>query len=107
MLMLSRRIDEARSAFQQGIIGEPVGRMLAGKTLGIVGMGRVGTCLASAAKGLGMQVREQRQLTPSNTRHSICSKTCIYRLYLCLSTPSLPMCAFICADVYICAHLCL
>lgn len=42
MLMLMRRVDEARVAFQQRIIGDPVGHELDGKTLGIVGLGRVG-----------------------------------------------------------------
>jgi phosphoglycerate dehydrogenase-like enzyme len=42
MLMLLRRVDEALVAFQQRIIGDPVGHELCGKTLGIVGMGRVG-----------------------------------------------------------------
>ncbi|KXZ48723.1 hypothetical protein GPECTOR_25g306 [Gonium pectorale] len=56
-LMLSRRVDEARARFAaRAAIGEPVGGELAGKTLGIVGMGRVGGCLAKAAQGLGMEV---------------------------------------------------
>jgi hypothetical protein len=57
MLMLSRRVDEARQAFQRRVIGEPsTSRTLFGKTLGIIGLGRVGTCLAAAAQGLGMKV---------------------------------------------------
>uniref|UniRef100_A0A383V9Z4 D-isomer specific 2-hydroxyacid dehydrogenase NAD-binding domain-containing protein n=1 Tax=Tetradesmus obliquus TaxID=3088 RepID=A0A383V9Z4_TETOB len=56
MLMLLRRVDEALVAFQQCIIGDPVGHELAGKTLGIIGMGRVGKCLAAAAQGLGMKL---------------------------------------------------
>ncbi|KAF6261226.1 hypothetical protein COO60DRAFT_1636971 [Scenedesmus sp. NREL 46B-D3] len=56
MLMLMRRVNEALVAFEQRVIGDPVGRELSGKTLGIVGMGRVGKCLAAAAQGLGMQV---------------------------------------------------
>lgn len=56
ILMLMRRIDEARQAFQRMVIGEPVGRELYCKVLGIVGLGRVGSCLAAAAQGLGMKV---------------------------------------------------
>lgn len=57
ILMLSRRADEARAVFEaREPIGRPVGRELNGKTLGIVGMGKVGTCLAAAARGLGMEV---------------------------------------------------
>lgn len=36
--------------------GDPVGTELHGKTLGIVGPGYVGSCLAAAARGLGMRV---------------------------------------------------
>lgn len=43
-------------AFRQRIIGEPVGHSLQGKTLGIVGRGRVGNCLAESAAALGMKV---------------------------------------------------
>ncbi|GIL67012.1 hypothetical protein Vafri_20406 [Volvox africanus] len=57
ILMLSRKVDEARAVFERRErIGEPVGQELHGKTLGIVGMGRVGKCLAAAAQGLGMKV---------------------------------------------------
>lgn len=56
MLMLSRRVDAARAAFGAGVIGEPVGREICGKTLGIVGLGRVGSRLAAAAQGLGIAV---------------------------------------------------
>lgn len=56
LLMLLRRVDEARTAFQNRIIGDPVGHEVDGKTLGIIGMGRVGKCMAAAAAGLGMKV---------------------------------------------------
>lgn len=56
MLMLMRRVDEARVAFQHKIIGDPVGHEVDNKTLGIIGMGRVGRCMAAAAQGLGMKV---------------------------------------------------
>ncbi|KAF8058046.1 gyaR [Scenedesmus sp. PABB004] len=60
MLMLMRRADEARVAFQQRIIGSPIGSELHGKTLGIVGLGRVGRRLQAAAEGLGMRVLATR-----------------------------------------------
>lgn len=59
MLVLLRRLDESRAAFADRCIGEPEGREAYGKTLGIIGLGRVGNCLAEAARGLGMQVRAQ------------------------------------------------
>lgn len=70
ILMLSRKAPEAVAAFhRQDPIGGPVGHELHGKTLGIIGMGRVGQCLATAARGLGMQVR---QLPLMCISHSLC-----------------------------------
>ncbi len=61
MLCLSRRITEAndfmRNAAYRG--WEPeifVGNDMAGKTLGIIGMGRIGTMVAKRAEGFGMNV---------------------------------------------------
>lgn len=56
MLMLARRVDDARAQMRKGVIGEPAGWTLAGKTLGVVGMGRVGLSLARMAQALGMRV---------------------------------------------------
>lgn len=56
MLALARRLPEAQRAFRARTVGSPVGRELAGKTLGVVGMGKSGTALAQAARGLGMKV---------------------------------------------------
>jgi phosphoglycerate dehydrogenase-like enzyme len=56
ILALARRVPAARRAFAERRIGVPLGFELAGKTLGIVGLGRSGTALARAAEGLGMRV---------------------------------------------------
>lgn len=59
MLAVIRRIVSASSAAASGgwtKREEFEGMELEGKTLGIVGIGRVGRCLASKAKGLGMKV---------------------------------------------------
>ena len=56
MLMLLRKADAARQAFQDRIIGEPCGEELHGKTLGVIGRGKVGNCLAAACQALGMRV---------------------------------------------------
>lgn len=58
MCAVCMQVDEARAVFaRRERIGEPVGGELHGKTLGVVGMGKIGSCLAEAARGLGMQVR--------------------------------------------------
>jgi phosphoglycerate dehydrogenase-like enzyme len=56
MLMLARRWPEVARSFDAGIVGEPPGIELAGLTLGIVGLGRIGKRLAAAAEALGMDV---------------------------------------------------
>ncbi|MBA3500469.1 MAG: hypothetical protein M4D80_20950 [Myxococcota bacterium] len=57
LFALARRIPLARDMFEASRIGVPVGIELAGKTLGIIGMGRSGTALAERARALGMTVR--------------------------------------------------
>ncbi|MBA3391435.1 MAG: hydroxyacid dehydrogenase [Deltaproteobacteria bacterium] len=56
LLSLARRAPLAQQAFAERRIGEPLGFELAGKTLGIIGMGRSGTALAERARALGMTV---------------------------------------------------
>ncbi|KAL3134120.1 hypothetical protein ABBQ32_008542 [Trebouxia sp. C0010 RCD-2024] len=66
MLMLVRRVHEQQEVFrQQGGIGLPFGLQLHGKTLGIIGMGRIGVRLAKTAEAIGMKVTG---LTSSSTR---------------------------------------
>jgi phosphoglycerate dehydrogenase-like enzyme len=56
LLALARRVPLAHRAFRERLIGVPVGFELAGKRLGIIGMGRSGTALAERARALGMEV---------------------------------------------------
>ncbi|GLC46125.1 hypothetical protein PLESTB_001192700 [Pleodorina starrii] len=88
MLMLSRKVDEARAVFAgRRPIGEPVGRELAGKTLGIVGMGQVGRCLAEAARGLGMQVLGVTSRSPRSDLEHLLAASHIVSLH-CPLTPA-------------------
>ncbi|HUS28333.1 MAG TPA: NAD(P)-dependent oxidoreductase [Kofleriaceae bacterium] len=57
LLALARRAPLAARAFAAREVGTPLGIELAGKTLGIIGMGRSGTALAERATALGMHVR--------------------------------------------------
>jgi phosphoglycerate dehydrogenase-like enzyme len=57
LLALARRAPAARRAFSNRLIGTPLGIQLAGRTLGIVGLGSSGRALADRALALGMIVR--------------------------------------------------
>ncbi|HMG53408.1 MAG TPA: NAD(P)-dependent oxidoreductase [Kofleriaceae bacterium] len=58
LLALARRAPLAARTFAAREVGVPLGIELAGKTLGVIGMGRVGTAVAERARGLGMTVIE-------------------------------------------------
>lgn len=61
LLSLARRAPVAAHKLGERVIGEPLGIELAGRTLGVIGMGRAGTALAGRATALGMQVRALRR----------------------------------------------
>jgi phosphoglycerate dehydrogenase-like enzyme len=56
ILALARRFPELNQSFRDRVVGGPCGVELAGKTLGIVGMGRSGQALAMRAPGFEMHV---------------------------------------------------
>lgn len=56
LLALARRAPAAHRAFANRQIGEPLGIELAGKTLGIIGLGHSGSALRDRARALGMTV---------------------------------------------------
>jgi phosphoglycerate dehydrogenase-like enzyme len=56
LLAVARRAPLAARAFADRQIGAPLGIELAGKTLGVIGMGRSGTAVAERARGLGMAI---------------------------------------------------
>jgi phosphoglycerate dehydrogenase-like enzyme len=64
LLALARRLGAARRAFASRTVGEPIGRELRGKTLGLVGVGRSGSRVAALATAIGMDVRSVRSTDP-------------------------------------------
>jgi phosphoglycerate dehydrogenase-like enzyme len=67
MLALARRLPQHRRALASRLVGDPAGTELAGKTLGIVGLGATGRALARLARALGMEVIAiRRQPTPGD-----------------------------------------
>ena len=57
VLMLSRRLSEARANFRAGVMYEPFADELVGKVLTIIGFGASGQELARRARGFAMRVR--------------------------------------------------
>jgi len=86
MLALARRLPEARRAFAEGIVGEPVGGELDGKTLGIVGLGASGSRLAKAAEGLGMRIRSVDSKSDGAARARLFAESDVVSLH-CPLTP--------------------
>ncbi len=56
LFALARKAPLAARAFAAREVGVPIGIELAGRTLGIIGMGRAGTAVAERARALGMTV---------------------------------------------------
>jgi phosphoglycerate dehydrogenase-like enzyme len=56
MQAVMRRIPHSGREIRHGIWRQPVGKVLDGKTLGIVGLGRVGSQVARLARAFGMNV---------------------------------------------------
>eukprot|EP00884_Botryococcus_braunii_P000041 jgi/Botrbrau1/10037/Bobra.0012s0123.2 len=56
ILMLARKVPEALSVFQRRGLGHPLGMLLHGKTLGIIGAGVIGSYLGTIAEAMGMVV---------------------------------------------------
>lgn len=65
MLSLLRQIPQTDRALRQGQWTWPIGRVLSGKTLGLIGLGRVGGATARLARAFGMELLAwSRNMTP-------------------------------------------
>lgn len=81
ILALARRVPAARRAFAAAAIGTPVGIELAGRTLGIVGMGRTGRALADRASALGMGILGLRSSSTAADREVFWSRCDVISLH--------------------------
>jgi phosphoglycerate dehydrogenase-like enzyme len=61
VLALSRNLAGARAALDAGMLGEPAGRALVGKTACIVGLGDVGIAVATRLAAFGMRLTAVRK----------------------------------------------
>lgn len=73
LLALARRAPLAARTFAAREVGAPLGIELAGKTLGIIGMGRSGTAFADRARALGMCVLALRRGATADDRRAFFS----------------------------------
>ena len=89
MLRLMRRQNEASIGFAQAIVGEPVGRELSGKHLGIVGMGRSGRHLAAVGSALGMEVAGATSQTSPDALRELLSQSDVISLHCPLTERTL------------------
>ncbi len=72
MLMVTRRLKEAAGVLGQGPEAMPLGFELSGKTLGIIGMGRIGAAVARRAHAFGMKIyyANRRRANPTIERET-------------------------------------
>ena len=86
ILALARRLPEARRAFAERQVGVPLGRELTGKVLGVIGFGRSGSRLATAAEALGMEVMAVRSSSSRRELETLLSQADFVSLH-CPLTP--------------------
>jgi len=73
MLAAARRVPEAEASLRRGRfqLDAPTGSVLAGKTLGLVGLGRIGARMAQYGRALGMDVLAwSPNLTPARAEEA-------------------------------------
>lgn len=63
LLLCARRWPAARTSFEEGVIGTPLGVELSGSSLLVIGAGKTGSALAERATALGMHVRTATSAT--------------------------------------------
>lgn len=81
ILALARRLPAARAAFADRDIGVPLGMELAGKTLGVVGLGRSGAALAERGRALGMEVIATTSASSDNDLYVMLSRADVVSLH--------------------------
>ncbi len=91
LLAVARRLPEAQLSLDAGPQAQPLGMELAWKTIGIVGMGRIGKAVARRAKGFGMRVVycNRRPANPTVERETAAVRLTLIELLTCSDVVSL------------------
>lgn len=77
MMCLAKKVHETQRSVRDGVMGKVLCVELAGKTLCLVGVGKIGKALAAMAKGFGMRViGVRKRATTDDVAGSGIEKTC-------------------------------
>lgn len=71
MIGLSRNISLATANLQHGHMGEPKGWSLAGKTVGVIGLGGIGRALIKRLQPFGVKIIGLKQTEPRTTQQEL------------------------------------
>ena len=71
MIGISRRVHEAAMRLERGLMGEPQGMALRGRTVGIVGLGGIGRALAKRLKPFGVRILGLKRSDPARAKEAL------------------------------------
>ncbi len=71
MIGLSRKVHEAAGRFKKGLMGEPQGMAIRGRTVGIVGLGGIGRALAKRLKPFGARILGIKRRDPASAADAL------------------------------------
>lgn len=71
MIGLSRKVHEAARRLEKGLMGEPQGMALRGRTVGIVGLGGIGRALALRLKPFGVKLLGIKRSDPAVAKDAL------------------------------------
>lgn len=86
ILMLAKKVCKGISAFKDGTLGEPVGMELRGKTLGVIGMGKIGTRTAEMCRAMGMDVIGVTSRSPRSELEALLTRADVVSIHCQLSS---------------------
>ena len=91
LLAVARRLPEAAQLLDEGPQAQPLGMELSGKTMGIIGLGRIGRAVARRAQGFGMRIVycNRRQANPTVERETAAIRLPLAELLACSDVISL------------------
>ena len=71
MIALARRYPQCQKSVSAGIVGDPIGKALAGKTVGIIGLGNVGQDLVKRLQGFEARLIGIEKSSSENLRKEL------------------------------------